>query len=172
MEITMLDRRLARDGEEFVVRSTVGDWSIAWNSAATTPVGTAHGATGLCVTADGGVVLISKDGERWGWPGGRTEGDESWEQTLRREIWEETGAIVGDARLLGFRRSVCLTGAEEGLMLVRSIWRAEVELRPWEPRFEIAHRRVVPATELLSHLWMAEGFEAIYHRAIAEAGLM
>jgi ADP-ribose pyrophosphatase YjhB (NUDIX family) len=124
------------------------------------------------VTADGGVVLISNDGERWGWPGGRPEGDESWEQTLRREIWEETCAIVGDARLLGFSRGVCLTGPEEGLVLVRSIWRAEVELRPWKPRFEIAHRRVVPADELLSHLWMEDGMEAIFHRALTEAGLM
>jgi hypothetical protein len=104
--------------------------------------------------------------------GGRPEGDETWEQTLRREIWEETCAIVGDARLLGFSRGECLSGPEKGLTLVRSIWRAEVELRPWEPQFEIAHRRVVPAAELLSHLWMAEGFEAIYHRALTEAGLM
>jgi hypothetical protein len=28
-------------------------------------------------------------------------------------------------------------------VLVRSVWRAEVELRPWEARFEIADRRVV-----------------------------
>lgn len=167
----MLQRHIARDGEEFMVRSKAGDWTIAWNSPAEAPVGKANGADGLCVTADHEVVLISKDGESWGWPGGRPEGDECWEQTLRREIWEETCAIVGDARLLGFRRAVCLTGPEKGLILIRSIWRAEVELRPWEPRFEIPHRRVVPATELLSHVWM-EGFEPIYLRALAEAGLM
>jgi ADP-ribose pyrophosphatase YjhB (NUDIX family) len=172
MEITMLQRRIARDGEEFAVRSNGGDWLIAWSSPSTVPGGKAHGVNGFCVTADGGVVLISNDGERWGWPGGRPEGDESWEQTLRREIWEETCAIVGDARLLGFSRGVCLTGPEKGLVLVRSIWRAEVELRPWEPQFEIAHRRVVPANELLSHLWMEDGMEAIFHRALTEAGLM
>lgn len=168
----MLQRRIARDGEEFAVRSNGGDWSIAWSSPSTVPAGKAHGVNGFCVTADGGVVLISNDGERWGWPGGRPEGDESWEQTLRREIWEETCAMVGDARLLGFCRGVCLTGTEEGLVLIRSIWRAEVDLRPWEPRFEIAHRRVVPANELLSHLWMEDGMEAIFHRALTEAGLM
>jgi len=168
----MLQRRVARDGEEFAVRSNGGDWLIAWNSPITVPAGKAHGANGFCVTADRGVVLISNDRERWGWPGGRPEGGESWEQTLRREIREETCAIVGDARLLGFCRAVCLAGPEEGLVLVRSVWRAEVELMPWEPRFEIAHRRVVAATELLSHLSMEDGFEAIYHRALAEAGLM
>ena len=145
---------------------------IAWHSPIVVPVDKAHGANGFCVTADGGVVLISRDGERWGWPGGRPEGDESWEQTLRREVMEEACAVVCDARLLGFCRAVCLTGPEEGLMLVRSVWRAEVELMPWEPRFEIAHRRVVAATELLSHLWMEEGFAPIYYRALTEAGLM
>jgi hypothetical protein len=80
--------------------------------------------------------------------------------------------VVVDARLLGFTRSVCLTGPEQGLVLVRSIWLADVELMPWDPRFEIAHRRVVPAAELLAHLWMGQGFEPIYHRALVEAGLV
>ena len=145
---------------------------IAWCSPTAVLEGIAHGANAFCVTADDRVVLISDDGERWGWPGGRPEDDESWEQTLRREVLEETCAIVGDARLLGFCCAVCFTGMEEGLVLVRSVWRAEVELMPWEPYFEIAHRRVIPAAELLSHLWMEEGFEPIYHRALAEAGLM
>jgi ADP-ribose pyrophosphatase YjhB (NUDIX family) len=164
---------IAREGEEFPVRSSGGDWVIAWYSPTPVPAGKAHGVNAFCVTADRGVVLISHDGERRGWPGGRPEGDESWEQTLRREILEETCAIVaGEARLLGFCRGVCLTGSEEGLVLVRSIWRAEVELMPWEPRFEIAHRWVVPAAELLSHVWIEKGFEPIYSRAIAEARLM
>src|SRR5882672_6672074 len=149
----MLEYALARDGEEFAVRSNGGDWLITWLPQTATPDGIAHGANAFCVTADNRVVLISNDGERWGWPGGRPEGVESWEQTLRREILEEACAVVSDARLLGFCRAVCLTGPEEGLVLVRSTWRAEVELMPWEPRFEIAYRRVVPATELLSHLW-------------------
>ena len=172
MGMTILRSLIARDGEEFAVHSNGGDWLIAWHSPIAVPLGRPHGANAFCVTADDRVVLISNDGERWGWPGGRPEGDESWEQTLRREILEETCSIVRDARLLGFCRSVCLTGPEEGLVLVRSVWRAEVELMPWKPRFEIVHRRVVPATDLPSHLWIEEGFEPIYRRALEEAGLM
>ncbi len=168
----MVQRRVARDGEEFAVSSNGGDWLIAWHSPIAVPAGKAHGANAFCITVGNSVVLISADGERWGWPGGRPEGDESWEQTLRREMLEEICAIVRDARLLGFCRAACLTGSEQGLVLVRSVWRAEVELMPWEPRFEIAHRRVVPANELLSHLRMEQGFEPIYHRALAEAGLL
>jgi len=168
----MLKYAVARDGEEFAVHSNGGDWLIAWHSPAAAPEGIAHGANAFCVTADAGVVLISNDGERWGWPGGRPEGDESWEQTLHREVLEEACATVVAARLLGFSHGACLTGPEQGRVLVRSVWRAEVELLPWEPRFEIAHRRVIPATKLLSHLWIEEGFEPIYQRALVEAGLV
>ncbi len=162
---------VARDGEEFAVRSNGSDWSLSWHPPTVVPDGRTHGANGFCVTADGGVVLISRDGRRWGWPGGRPEGEESWEQTLRREILEEVCATVVSARHLGFCRSVCLSGHERGIVLVRSVWRAEVALMPWKPRFEIPHRRVVPALQLREHLWMEEGFEPIYHRALAEAGL-
>ncbi|MEM9824647.1 MAG: NUDIX domain-containing protein, partial [Bacteroidota bacterium] len=35
-------------------------------------------------------------------PGGRCEGDESFEETARREILEETGWLVSDLKLFGF----------------------------------------------------------------------
>jgi len=168
----MRQQRVARDAEEFPVRSNGGDWLIAWHAPFVVPMGTAHGANAFCVTRDAGVVLISSDGERWGWPGGRPEGNEQWEDTLRREVLEETCSIVIATRLLGFCRAACLTGPEEGRVLVRSIWRADVELMPWAPRFEIAQRRVVPITELVAHLWMEPGFEPIYRRALVEAGII
>jgi hypothetical protein len=56
-------------------------------------------------------------------------------------------------------------------VLVRSLWRANVELLPWAPRFEIRLRRVVPSRELSAHLWMEDGFEPLYNRAMIEAGL-
>jgi len=107
---------IARDGEEFAARSNKGEWSIAWYLTTAIPEGTAYGANAFCVTAENHVVLISEDGERWGRPGGRPEGDESWEQTVRREVSEEACAVVVDARLLGFTRSACLTGPEQGLV--------------------------------------------------------
>ena len=166
------ERRVARDLEEFAVRSNGGDWLTAWHPAGEAPTGKPHGANGWCVTADSQVVLISNDADRWGWPGGRPETDESWEQTLRREILEEACCRVREARLLGFCRSLCLSGPEKDLVLVRSVWRAEVDLMPWEPRFEIAHRRLVRTDELLSNLWIEEGFEPIYNRTLKEAALL
>ena|SRR6478672_8552367 len=165
-------RNIARDGEEFAVRSNGGDWLIAWQPPLAAPSGQPHGANAFCVTDENRVVLISNDGERWGWPGGRPEGDESWEETLRREILEEACSVIRSARFLGFCRGVCLNGPEAGLVLVRFIWRAEVELLPWTPHFEIAHRRAIAATDLLVHLWIDEGFEPIYYRALTEARLI
>jgi ADP-ribose pyrophosphatase YjhB (NUDIX family) len=163
--------RIAPDGEEMLVPANGGDWWIAWHPPAGQPPGQPHGASAFCLTSDGTVVLISPDGVRWGWPGGRPEPGESWEQVLRREIAEEACATVTEARLLGFVRSRCTSGHEEGLVLVRSIWRAEVTLLPWRPVHEIPFRRTVPAAELAGQLWMEPGAEPIFARAAREAGL-
>ena len=77
--------RVALDGEEVPAPSNGDDWRRAWYPPASAPPGQPHGANALCVTADGEVVLISSDGQRWGWPGGRPEPGESWKQTLERE---------------------------------------------------------------------------------------
>ena len=116
------------------------------------------------------LVLISHNGCDWDFPAGRPQGNENWERTLRREVLEEACATVGDARLLGFACGRCTHGHEEGLVLVRSFWLADVVLHPWVPRFETSHRRVVPATELSSHL--SPAFMPIYRRALDEAGVL
>jgi ADP-ribose pyrophosphatase YjhB (NUDIX family) len=170
VSITALGR-MARDREEEPVPNGGDEWRMAWHPPDAVPPGTPHGANAFCVTADGDVVLISSDGSRWGWPGGRPERGESWEDTLRREMLEEACAEVTSARLLGFVRSRCVSGAEEGLVLVRSIWRADVSLRPWQPEFEIPFRRVVPARDLALNLWMEDGAGPIYSRAAREAAL-
>ena len=161
----------ARDGEKFVVRANGGDWIVSWHPASEVPEGTHHGSAGICLTTDDGLVLISNDGKRWGLPGGRPEEQESWEETLNREMMEEACATVVQARLLGFSRGKCVAGREKGLVLVRSMWRAQVELADWKPQFEIAYRRVVPAGAWPTHLWIEDGFAGIYWRAFTEAGL-
>ena len=164
--------RIASDLEELPVPANDGDWRMAWHPRGDAPPGEPHGANAFCVTADGDIVLVSTDESRWEWPGGRPEPGESWEDTLRREVLEEACATVTSARLLGFARARCLSGPEEGLVLVRSIWRAQVRLLPWQPEHEIRFRRVVPARDLPRHLWMEDGAGPIYSRAAREAALV
>jgi ADP-ribose pyrophosphatase YjhB (NUDIX family) len=163
--------RKAADGEEFRLHSNGEQWLVAWHPPHPVPDGQPHGANAFCVTSDGNVVLISSDGERWGWPGGRPKSGEDWEQTLRREMLEEACVRVVQARLIGFARSRCLDGPEQGLVLVRSIWRAEVNLLPWDPKFEVPLRRVVPAAKLRDHWWIENDLLLLYNRAVHEAGL-
>ena len=161
---------IARDGRDLMVSSNGGDWRVGWYPPPDPPSGTPHGAAAVCVSGNR-IVPISSDGKRWGLPGGRPEPHEQWVDTLRREVAEEACARVTGATLLGFTRGECLSGPEQGLILVRSMWRAEVRLDRWAPRFEIAHRRLVPAGQALRQVVMAEpAVGPIHRRMFVEAG--
>jgi ADP-ribose pyrophosphatase YjhB (NUDIX family) len=162
---------ITSDSDDLVVSSNGGDWRVGWYPPPDPPPGTPHGAAAVCVSDDQ-VVLISTDGQRWGLPGGRPEPHERWIDTLRREVAEETCAVVERARLLGFTRGICIRGPEEGLVLVRSMWRAEVRLERWAPRFEIPYRRLLPANEALRSVVIAEpSVGPIYRRMFTEAAV-
>ncbi|MGW5363331.1 NUDIX hydrolase [Actinopolymorpha pittospori] len=163
---------IAADGESVAVRQNHGDWIVSWHPPPTPPAGKPHGSEGVCVTPTGKIVLVSRDGERWELPAGRPEGTESWEDTLRREMLEEACAIVVQARLLGFTRGTCIAGQHKGAVLVRALWRADVELSPWEPKFEIPHRRLVDAEHVADHLAVsAHPFAPIIRRTLHEAAV-
>lgn len=158
------------DARQVAVR--VGDDGIlvSWHAPNSRPDGQAHGAEGFCVTDTAGVVVVSRDGRRWELPAGRPERGETWEQTLRREVREEACATVVRARLLGFCRGAYVAGRQSGTVLVRSIWRAEVTVDPWDPQHEILFRRVVQAAEIEGALELtSHPFAPIVRRALREA---
>jgi ADP-ribose pyrophosphatase YjhB (NUDIX family) len=161
---------VAEDGVAWLVTSDGQDWRVAWHPSPEAPPGTPHGSAGVCVAGDA-VVLVSGDGHRWGLPGGRPEPGEGWADTLRREVREEACATVTNCRLLGFSRGVCVRGPQAGLVLVRALWRAEVRPDPWQPRFEIVGRRLVPAAEAFDSIWIEPGFGPLYRRIFLEAAL-
>src|SRR5258707_7786557 len=53
--MTMFQSRVARDAEEFAVRSNGGNWLTAWHTAIAVPAGTPHGANDFCVRAGANV---------------------------------------------------------------------------------------------------------------------
>jgi 8-oxo-dGTP pyrophosphatase MutT (NUDIX family) len=162
----------AEDRRRMATHTGGQDWLVSWHPPSEPPAGRPHGAAGVCVTRGDQLVLISHDGVLWGFPAGRPEGAEDAEETLRREVWEEACARVLGARLLGFARSECVEGREAGLVLVRSYWHADVEVEPWEPQFEIAHRRIVPAADARDHVRDPDDVAMrVSLRALVEAGL-
>jgi hypothetical protein len=158
---------LLMDAAEYELVSRGQRWLQSWHPPGVAPDGKPHGAAGICVTDTGEVVVISNDGQSWDFPAGRPEGDETWEQTLRREMLEEACAVVVDARLLGYGRGRCIAGTEAGLTLVRSIWLAHVKLNEWLPQFEIRYRKVVPFDLAISVVLPEYG--PLWRRAMHEA---
>jgi len=161
---------LLPDATEIEIVSRGNRWRQSWHPPTNVPTGERHGAAGICVTRSGDVVVISEDAVSWDFPAGRPEGDEDWEQTLRREVLEEACAVVTDAHLLGFARGRCVEGREAGLTLVRSVWLARVKLNDWLPRFEIRHRKLVPFEQGVSVV-LAE-YGPLWNRAFHEARTM
>jgi hypothetical protein len=163
---------VAADGEPIAVPLDGQVWMVSWHPPPAPPDGTPHSAEGICVTDDGQLVLISPNGELWGFPAGRPEDGESLEDTLRREVQEEACATVVAARLLGFSAGTCVEGHEEGLVLVRSIWRADVRVDEWEPRCEIPHRRAVgPTDAMIEAMLAANPYAPFIRRGLHEAGV-
>jgi ADP-ribose pyrophosphatase YjhB (NUDIX family) len=163
--------RPASDGEELPLHAAGQEWRLSWHGPDAAPEGRRHGSLGLAVADAGRVVLVSSDGARWDLPAGRPEGAEGWEQTLRREVREEACAEVTAARLLGFARGRCIRGHEQGLVLVRAYFWAEVVLGPWVSLHEIRHRTLVASSEVIARVTVEAGYLPLYWRALDEAGL-
>jgi 8-oxo-dGTP pyrophosphatase MutT (NUDIX family) len=66
------------------------------------PLAFVQSARALLFRDDELMVLANRDTEAYIVPGGRREGAEDVDLTLRREVGEETGWTLRDARLVGF----------------------------------------------------------------------
>ena len=159
------------DTHEIPYESAGQTWLVSWHPATDRPEGRDHGAAAVCLADNGLVVIVSRDGVAWDVPAGRPEPGEAPTETLVREVLEEACATVTEARCLGFVRSRCVAGAEEGLTLVRGFWLASVIVEPWEPRHEIAHRDFVHPDRLLDRLGLPAPLGLMLRRACEVAGV-
>ena len=78
---------------------------------------------------------------------------------------------VTDAKLLGFHKGERIRGHEKGLVLVRSLWLANVRIHEWDPEPETQACKLVSPDQLLSELTPSV-FLPLHHRALLDAGLL
>ncbi|MFD3164321.1 NUDIX hydrolase [Herpetosiphon sp. NSE202] len=144
-------------------------WHVRWHPADSESAGKAHGSAGICLTPERQIVVVSQNGIDWDVPAGRSEAGESWAATLQRELAEEACAMVQSASLLGFCQSQCLAGAEQGLILVRAFWLAQVTIQAWQPQFEMIERRLIEPKEIWGYL--PQAYLPIYRHVLQVASL-
>lgn len=124
--------------------------------------------SGVCLTANGKLVLVSEAGTNWNLPGGHPESGEAPEETLARELLEEACAEVSACRLMGWQRID--DPREPAYLHLRSV--ARVRLQTFNPGHEIRHRRLVSPQEFLSALsWGRSSIAAEILRLALEAEL-
>jgi ADP-ribose pyrophosphatase YjhB (NUDIX family) len=83
-------------------------------------------ASGVCFDEHGKILLLKQEGKKWNIPGGTLEENETPEETLRREVYEETTVRLGqcvpiayqevyeDGRLMKYQvRFACLVDSIE-----------------------------------------------------------
>ncbi len=160
---------VAQDCVEYQFEDAGQSWLISWWPPEQVPSGEWHGSGAICLSENDEVVIISQDGKKWELPAGRPEGDEDWRATLDRELLEEACATVDSATLLGFAQGRCISGHEEGLVLVRSRWIAHVTIHEWKPEYEVLYRSLVAKNTVVESLDFPVGLEPIYARWFQEA---
>ncbi|MEU6341732.1 hypothetical protein ABZ883_12390 [Streptomyces sp. NPDC046977] len=156
------------NGADFTTPVDCEKWDVAYCPPPEPPPGTPYGAEVVCVVGDR-VLLVSEDGQQWRLPSGCAAPHEECRHTVRRKVREEACATVMESRLLGFGRSVCVRGPRQGLVLIRSMWRAEVRLAPWNPCCGTAHRRLLSIGEAFRSLAVPDGLGPFYRRLFAQA---
>lgn len=129
-------------------------------------------STALVLAFDGDHLLMTELVSRgWDVPGGHIEPGEHPEETVRREVFEETGATLGELHLLGYQRLRLLGPRATGYHYpypdcYQVFYRARViSLADFLPTPEARGRALYPPSEARAFRWVQFN-EGLYETAL------
>lgn len=60
-------------------------------------------SSGVCFDEGGRILILRQEGKSWNLPGGHPEAGETLEQTVEREVYEETTVKIGRRQMIGYQ---------------------------------------------------------------------
>ncbi len=135
-----------RETTEFAGRS----YEVTWHSEGDLPPrNEITQVSAIRFSPDDRVVVVSADGRDWAIPGGHPENGESCEETLRREVREESCCEVDRFCLLGWQH---VRDLADNSVHYQLRYCCRVRVRRFRPEHEIRYRSLVSPREFLSVL--------------------
>lgn len=135
-----------REKTEFDGRS----YEVTWQSTGDLPPRSqVTQVSTICYSSNGQIVMVSGDGYDWGIPGGHPEDNEPLETALRREVCEEACCEVIGMSLIGWQH---VRDLGDGSVHYQLRYCCRVNVGPFRPEHEIAHRRLVQPAAFLDTL--------------------
>lgn len=141
--------------------------AVTWEESSTLPPREQiTQASGICFTDTGRIVLVGNGSDIWSLPGGHPELGETAEDALKREVLEESCAVVKRYVYLGAQR-VDNPGLAQPYYQAR--WWARVHLLAFTPEHEISQRILVSPDAFVTTLnWKTDSIaQAILRAALA-----
>lgn len=143
-----------------------GKWGLTWYPPEDIPNGENHGSAGVCFNREGNICLIRIKGvSYWEFPAGRPANGESNSETLKREVLEEACSEILDFQLIGHLK----TRQPDGKSRIRSFYKTNIKVLPWEQLHEIEERKFCKASEISG--LVSENFRPLVLKALVESGI-
>ena len=148
------------------VREITVTW---WGSTIKPPRYLVRQLSGICITDEGLIVLVTGDGESWGLPGGHPENNETIKDAFIREVREEACAIVMHLIYLG-ASEVKDPGNPEGFTInYQARFWARIRLDEFKLEYETTGRKLVTPENMIPTLnWYPAGIIGIILKAALE----
>ncbi|GIP30529.1 hypothetical protein J23TS9_56590 [Paenibacillus sp. J23TS9] len=120
------------------------------------------------------IILTDLHARGWDIPGGHIEREESAEEAVIRELYEETGAKILDPKLLGFVEIEMFGEKPENYKYpfpknyMAFFWSNIIHLDDIQPNDEIRGRGLLKPEQVLNVPWIKDNYE-LYQEALKRA---